>query len=106
MRSRQPHGSPIRPATARPNCSRRRSSAALAAILAGDVDAGYARAKLAAERLEALDSRLDAAQAYRDLSDAMFEQGRSDEAVAALRKAADCAGVRPSSVRAAAVARV
>ena len=77
---------------------------ALAAILGGDVEAGYFRALAAAQQLESLGSRLDAAQAYRDLSDAMFEQGRTDEAVAALRKAADCAGVRPSSVRAAAAA--
>jgi len=75
----------------------------LAAILSGDVDEGYAQAKLAAERLESLGSRLDAAQAYRDLSDAMFEQDRTEEAVTALRKAADCAGVRPSSVRAATI---
>jgi len=77
---------------------------ALAAILGGDVEGGYFRALAAAQQLEALGTRLDAAQAYRDLSDAMFEQGRSEEAVAALRKAADCAGVRPSSVRAAAAA--
>jgi tetratricopeptide (TPR) repeat protein len=77
---------------------------ALAAILGGDVEAGYFRALAAAQQLESLGSRLDAAQAYRDLSDAMFEQGRSEEAVAALRKSADCAGVRPSSVRAAAAA--
>jgi transcriptional regulator with XRE-family HTH domain len=77
----------------------------LAAILSGNVDAGYALAELAAQRLESIGSRLDAAQAYRDLSDAMFEQGRSEQAITALRKAADCAGARPSSVRAGAVAR-
>jgi transcriptional regulator with XRE-family HTH domain len=76
----------------------------LAAILSGDVDAGYEQAERAARRLETLGSRLDAAQAYRDLSDAMFERGRSAEAVAALRKAADCAGARPSSVRPASTA--
>jgi transcriptional regulator with XRE-family HTH domain len=77
----------------------------LAAILSGDVDAGYALAELAAQQLESIGSRLDAAQAYRDLSDAMFEQGRSEQAITALRKAADCAGARPSSVRAGAVTR-
>lgn len=76
----------------------------LAAILGGDVDAGYALAELAAQRLESLGSRLDAAQAYRDLSDALFEQGRSEQAITALRKAADCAGARSSSVRVGAAA--
>jgi len=76
----------------------------LAAILRGDVDAGFALADLAATRLESQGSRLEAAQAYRDLSDAMFEQGRSEQAIAALRKAADCAGARSSSVRAGATA--
>jgi len=75
----------------------------LASILGGDVEAGFAVADRAARQLELLGSRLDAAQAYRDLSDALFERGWSEQAVAALRKAADCAGTRPSSVRTAAV---
>ena len=73
----------------------------LASILSGDVDQGFAVAEQAARQLESLGSRLDAAQAYRDLSDALFERGWSDKAIVALRKAADCAGARPSSVRAA-----
>jgi len=77
----------------------------LAAILSGAVDAGYGQAVQAAERLESHGTRLDAAQAYRDLSDALFERGRQEEAVAALRKAAECAGVRPSSVPAGAAVR-
>jgi len=78
----------------------------LAAIMSGEVDPGREQAERAARRLESIGSRLDAAQAYRDLSDALFERGSTEQAIAALRKAADCAGARPSSVRARAVARV
>jgi transcriptional regulator with XRE-family HTH domain len=82
-----------------PELEQARLMGGLAAILGGDVDAGFALAELAAGRLESLGSRLEAAHAYRDLSDALFEQGRSEQAITALRKAADCAGARSSSVR-------
>ena len=45
-------------------------------------------------------SQLDAAQAWRDLAEALIDGGRSEQAVEALRRAADYAGVRASTVRA------
>jgi hypothetical protein len=57
----------------------------VAAILSGDIDAGFAQADLAASRLESLGSRMDAAQSYRNLAEAMFLQGRSEQAIVALR---------------------
>lgn len=75
----------------------------LALILNGEVDSGHAQAARAAARLEALGSR-EAAEAYRDLAEAMFQQGRSEEGIALLRRAADCAGARSSSVRVASAA--
>lgn len=83
-----------------PELEQARVIGGVAAIMSGQVDDGYAAAEQAARRLEALGSRLDAAQAYRDLAEAMFQHGRPEQAVAALRSAADCAGARPSSVRA------
>jgi transcriptional regulator with XRE-family HTH domain len=70
----------------------------LASILSGDVEPGYAMADAAVAQLEQLGSR-EAAQAYRDLAEALFQRGRTDEAIGALRRAADCAGARSSSVR-------
>jgi transcriptional regulator with XRE-family HTH domain len=70
----------------------------LATILSGDVDEGHAIAEAAAGRLAALGSR-DAAQAYRDLSEALFQQGRAELGIAALRQAADRAGARSAVVR-------
>jgi transcriptional regulator with XRE-family HTH domain len=87
-----------------PELEQARVIGGLAAIMSGQVDDGHAAAEQAARRLEALGSRLDAAQAYRDLAEAMFQHGRAEQAIAALRRAADCAGARPSSVRAASTA--
>lgn len=75
-----------------------RLMSSLALILSGEVDEGYAVGAGAAERLEAAGSR-EAAEAFRDLAEAMFAQGRSEEGVAMLRRAADCAGARSASVR-------
>jgi transcriptional regulator with XRE-family HTH domain len=72
----------------------------LALIMGGDSDAGAAAVSSAAGRLEKLGSRQDAAEAYRELAEALLQRGRSEQAIAALRRAADCAGARSSSIRA------
>jgi transcriptional regulator with XRE-family HTH domain len=74
--------------------------AGLAQIMAGLPDAGAAEAADAAARLAAMGSHLEAAQAWRDLADALIQLGRSDQAIEALQRAADCAGLRSSSIRA------
>jgi transcriptional regulator with XRE-family HTH domain len=71
----------------------------LALLMSGDVDAGTAEVADAAARLEALSAPRAAAQAWRELAEALIKRGRSDEAIDALRKAADCAGARSSSIR-------
>jgi len=70
----------------------------LAQIMAGQPDAGAEIAADAAARLAALGSHLEAAQAWRDLADALIQQGRSAQAIEALQRAADCAGLRSSSI--------
>jgi Flp pilus assembly protein TadD len=50
--------------------------------------------------LAAAGSRLDAAQAWRELAEALLQAGRSEQAIAALRQAADYAGARTSTIRA------
>jgi transcriptional regulator with XRE-family HTH domain len=71
----------------------------LALIMSGRCDEGAAVAADAAERLATMGSQLEAAQAWRDLAEALIECGRSDQAVDALRRAADYAGVRASPIR-------
>jgi transcriptional regulator with XRE-family HTH domain len=71
----------------------------LALVMDGQPDAGAAAVTAAAGRLEELGSRMEAAQAYRELAEAMLQTGRSDAAIVALRRAADCAGARSSSIR-------
>ncbi len=70
----------------------------LALIMDGQPDTGAEAVSAAAGRLEALGSRLDAAQAYRDLAEALLQNGLQEQAIGALRQAADCAGTR-SSIR-------
>jgi transcriptional regulator with XRE-family HTH domain len=70
----------------------------LAQVMAGQSEAGAEVAADAATRLAALGSHLEAAQAWRDLADALIQQGRSAQAIHALQRAADCAGLRPSSI--------
>jgi len=70
----------------------------LAQVMAGQPEAGAEIAADAATRLAALGSHLEAAQAWRDLADALIQQGRSAQAIHALQRAADCAGLRPSSI--------
>ena len=70
----------------------------LALTMAGAVDDGAEAVSAAATRLAELGSQLEAAQAWRDLAEALVERGRSDQAIGALRRAADCAGVRSSAI--------
>ncbi|HEY2316638.1 MAG TPA: helix-turn-helix transcriptional regulator [Streptosporangiaceae bacterium] len=72
----------------------------LALVLSGQPDEGAALAADAAERLATMGSQLEAAQAWRELAEALIHQGRSDQAIEALRRAADYAGVRASTIRA------
>jgi transcriptional regulator with XRE-family HTH domain len=71
----------------------------LALMVAGQIDEGALVAADAAARLAELGSRIEAAQAWRDLAEALIQSGRSDQAIDALRQAADCAGARASSLR-------
>jgi transcriptional regulator with XRE-family HTH domain len=72
----------------------------LALIMSGQPDEGAAQAASAAERLATMGSQVDAAQAWRDLAEALIHCGRADQAIEALRHAADYAGVRASTIRA------
>jgi transcriptional regulator with XRE-family HTH domain len=72
--------------------------AGLAQVIAGSPDAGAEVAGDAAARLAAMGSHLEAAQAWRDLADALIQQGRSAQAIVALQRAADCAGLRSSTM--------
>ena len=67
--------------------------------MSGQPDEGAALAAGAAECLATMGSQLEAARAWRDLAEALIDCGRSDQAVEALRRAADYAGVRASTVR-------
>jgi hypothetical protein len=44
-------------------------------------------------------SRHEAAQASRELAEALIQRGRSEQAIDALRHAADFAGVRSTTIR-------
>jgi transcriptional regulator with XRE-family HTH domain len=76
-----------------PEAANARLVLGLAGILSGDVEEGRALAVAAAARLDDLGSR-DAPCAYRDLAEVLFQQGRDDLAIGALRLAADRAGAR------------
>jgi hypothetical protein len=71
----------------------------LALTLSGQPDDGVALMTIAAELMTALGSRLEAAQAWRDLAEALIKVGRSEQAIDALRKAADCAGALSATIR-------
>jgi transcriptional regulator with XRE-family HTH domain len=71
----------------------------LALVMNGQAEAGADSVLGAAGQLEELGSRLEAAQAYRELAEALLQNGRPDQAIAALRRAADLAGARSSSIR-------
>jgi transcriptional regulator with XRE-family HTH domain len=70
----------------------------LALMVSGQVEAGFAEAFAAAETLEALGSRREAAQAWRELADALLHRELLEQAVTALRRAADCAGIRSTAI--------
>lgn len=72
----------------------------LALVLRGQSQAGGALVAEAADQLAGLGSALDAAQAWRELGEVLLHAGESAQAIDALRRAADCAGARSTSVRA------
>jgi transcriptional regulator with XRE-family HTH domain len=78
----------------------------LALIMSGQPEQGAALATAAAERLATMGSQLEAAQAWREVAEALLQRDRPAEAVAALRQAADYAGVRASTIRTGLVAPV
>ncbi|MBO0822862.1 MAG: helix-turn-helix transcriptional regulator [Actinobacteria bacterium] len=69
----------------------------LAQVMGGETDAGARLVGAAAGELAALGSGR-AAQAWRDLADALIQQGKSDQAIGALQRAADCAGLRSTAI--------
>jgi len=73
--------------------------AGLALVMSGQAEEGAALAAAAAERLATMGSQHDAAQAWRELAEALIQRDRRVEAVEALRRAADYAGVRASTIR-------
>jgi transcriptional regulator with XRE-family HTH domain len=78
----------------------------LALIMSGEVDAGTLDVSSAAAALGTLGAHQIAAQAWRELGEALIQRGRSEEAIEALRRAADCAGARSTSIREAEPVRV
>jgi len=74
----------------------------LTLVLRGEPGAGAECVGDAAGRLAELGAQPEAAQAWRDLAEALIQRGDSGQAIAALQRAADCAGVLPSAFRAAA----
>jgi transcriptional regulator with XRE-family HTH domain len=83
-----------------PELAQARMVKGLALTLSGRHGDGIALMTNAAELMAALGSRLEAAQAWRDLAEALIKVGRSEQAIDALRKAADCAGAQSSTIRA------
>jgi transcriptional regulator with XRE-family HTH domain len=72
----------------------------LALVMSGAVDSGAAAVTSAAHMLEQMEAHREAAQAWRELAEALIHRGsRPEQAIAALRHAADCAGARSSSIR-------
>jgi len=82
-----------------PELAHARMVRGLALTLSGSADEGIALMTNAAELMAALGSRLDAAQAWRDLAEALIKVGRTEQAIDALRKSADCAGAQSSTIR-------
>ncbi len=71
----------------------------LALILSGRTDQGIAEVSAAARRIEDAGSLQDAGQAWRELAEVLLLRDDPQQAIAALRKAADCAGARPMMIR-------
>jgi transcriptional regulator with XRE-family HTH domain len=82
-----------------PELAHARMVSGLALTLSGRADEGIALMTNAAELMAAIGSRLDAAQAWRDLAEALIKVGRSEQAIDAFRKASDCAGAQSSTLR-------
>jgi transcriptional regulator with XRE-family HTH domain len=72
----------------------------LAQIMSGQAVDGVAAVSSAADFLEQMGARAKAAQAWRELAEALIRCDRLGQAIDALRRAADCAGVRSTSLRA------
>jgi transcriptional regulator with XRE-family HTH domain len=70
----------------------------LAMVLNGLIDEGMSIASGAASRLDQAGSRMEAAQAWRDLAEGLIQRGESQHAIEALRQAADASGARASSI--------
>jgi transcriptional regulator with XRE-family HTH domain len=83
-----------------PELAQARIVMGLALTMSGRADEGFAVVSLAADMLAAAGSRLDAAQAWRELAEALLHAGRSEQAIEALRQAADHAGARTTTIRA------
>ena len=71
----------------------------LALTVGGQADEGFAEAFGAAETMEALGARREAALAWRELAEALLQRDLLEHAVTALRRAADCAGIRSTAIR-------
>jgi len=71
----------------------------LAMVMSGQVEAGFAAISEAASHMDSMGSRREAAQAWRELAEALLQQGRSEQAITALQHAADCAGARSTAIR-------
>jgi tetratricopeptide (TPR) repeat protein len=82
-----------------PELAQARMISGLALTLSGRPSEGIALMTNAAELLAALGSRLDAARAWRELAEALIKAGHSEQAIDALRRAADFAGAEPSVMR-------
>jgi tetratricopeptide (TPR) repeat protein len=83
-----------------PELAQARMVSGLALTLSGRAAEGIALMTNAAELLAALGSRIDAARAWRELAEALIKAGRSEQAIDALRRAADYAGAESSVMRA------
>ncbi len=83
-----------------PQAAQPRLISGLALALSGRPEEGIALVRMAADLMTTLGSGLDAAQAWRELAEALIQIGRSEQAIDALRKAADLAGARPATIRA------
>jgi transcriptional regulator with XRE-family HTH domain len=83
-----------------PELAQARMVSGLALTLSGRPEDGIALMTNAAELMAALGSRHEAAQAWRDLAEALIKVGRAEQAIDALRKSADCAGAQASTIRA------
>jgi tetratricopeptide (TPR) repeat protein len=83
-----------------PHLAQPRLLSGLALTLSGRPEEGIALVTRAADLMDTLGSGKDAALAWRELAEALIQIGRSEQAIDALRKAADFAGARSATIRA------